>query len=74
MQPHIKHILIATVLLVAGAGFPFLMLVGVVKTTFWLSILSYVASIAGLMLGMYGVSAMVISKRNEREWKDWRDL
>lgn len=73
MRPYVKYLIIATILLFCGAAFPFLMIIRVVPTTFWLSILSYIASVVGLILGMYGVTSMVIAKRNEREWDDWRN-
>lgn len=73
MKPYIKLLIIATILLVCGAAFPFLMIIKVVPTTFWLSILSYVASVVGMMLGMYGITTMVIARREKEEWEDWRN-
>lgn len=74
MQESTKYILIATVLLFAGAGFPFLMVIRVIPTSFWLSFLSYGCSVVGIVLGFYGISGMVIRRKQEDEWEDWRDL
>ncbi|MGB1252119.1 MAG: hypothetical protein ACPG8W_15985 [Candidatus Promineifilaceae bacterium] len=73
MQHHHKILLIATVLLFCGAGFPFLMILKVFPTTFWLSILSYAASVVGFVLGIYGVTTLVLRRKETREWEDWRN-
>ena len=73
MLPHVKILIAATVLLICGAAFPFLMIIGLMPTTFLLSFISYGASVAGLVLGMYGVTTMVIRRRERQEWEDWRD-
>ncbi len=74
MQFSTKILLLATVMLVAGAAFPFLMISKFIPTTFWLSILSYIASVAGLLLGMYGIAAMTTTRRKKDDWEDWRGL
>ena len=77
MYSNTKILIIATILLVCGAGFPFLMIIKVVPTTFWLSFLSYGSSVVGLVLGMYGVTTLVIRRRKADEYaskyEEWRD-
>ena len=69
-----KYIIIATILLVAGAAVPFLILIKLLPSTFLLNFLAYGSSIIGIMLGFYGISGMMIDRRNRDEWEDWRDL
>ncbi|MGC9356538.1 MAG: hypothetical protein ACP5GX_01670 [Anaerolineae bacterium] len=49
-------IIIGTCLLLLGFVLPVMMVVGVFNTTFWLSILSYGASVSGLLLGFLGIA------------------
>lgn len=73
MQFSTKIIILATLMLLAGAVFPFLMVSGFIETTFWLSFLSYGGSVGGLLLGMYGIAMRMISAPPE-EHEDWRGL
>ncbi|MFZ6019415.1 MAG: hypothetical protein ACOYXO_07360 [Chloroflexota bacterium] len=42
-------------LLFFGAAAPFLMILRIWETSFWLSFLSYAASISGLVIGFLGI-------------------
>lgn len=46
---------IGAALLFFGAAAPFLMILRIWETSFWLSFLSYVASISGLVIGFLGI-------------------
>jgi hypothetical protein len=49
-----KLLLGGVVLVTAGAGLPFLMVIRVLAPSFPLAVLSYVASLSGLLLGIVG--------------------
>jgi putative Mn2+ efflux pump MntP len=55
---------IGFVLVLFGFLAPFLMVLGVITSTFTLNFVSYAASIAGLFLGMYGATMYVRINRN----------
>ncbi len=69
-----KIIIIATLLLVTGAALPFLILIKLLPSTFFLNFLAYGCSVLGLVLGFYGISGMVIGRNQKDDWEDWRDL
>jgi hypothetical protein len=50
----IKIILIGFVLVVLGAVLPFLMVIHILESTFFLNFFSYTASLVGLILGIIG--------------------
>jgi len=52
------------VLLVAGVVLPLLMVLQVVKTSFFLSFLSYSATVSGAFLGYLGTLILFIERRN----------
>lgn len=70
----IRYIIIATVLLIAGACLPFLILIRLLPSTFFLNFLAYGCMIVGIMIGFYGISGLVSDRRNRDNWEDWRDL
>jgi hypothetical protein len=49
-----QYIIIGFALVVFGAVVPFLMVLGMIANSFWLSILAYSASVVGLFLGVFG--------------------
>jgi uncharacterized Tic20 family protein len=59
----VQLILIGFVLVVVGAVLPFLMVLGVVKSTFFLNYFSFGASLVGLFLGVIGSARYVRQKR-----------
>jgi uncharacterized Tic20 family protein len=60
----VQMILIGFVLVLLGAVIPFLMTIGVIPAGFIISILSYVASVSGLFLGVLG-AAMYMRGRKD---------
>jgi hypothetical protein len=59
----LKIILIGFTLVVVGVVLPFLMVLHVLKSTFFLNFISYTASTAGLILGVIGAAMNVRLKR-----------
>jgi len=58
-----KLILIGFVLCLSGVIFPFLMVIKVLESTFFLNFLSYTASVLGLFLGIIGAAYYVRENR-----------
>jgi hypothetical protein len=59
-----KIILLGFLLVLAGAVLPFLMVIHLVKSTFFLNFFSYTASLVGLILGIIGSAMYVRIKKN----------
>jgi hypothetical protein len=60
MRIHPKRlILIGFFLVLAGAVLPFLMVIQVLESTFFLNFFSFGATMAGLLLGMVGAATYV---------------
>jgi uncharacterized membrane protein len=55
-------ILLGFVLVVLGFVLPFLMMIQVIPTTFFLALVSYLASFIGMILGIIGVAFYVREK------------
>jgi len=58
-----KIILIGFALAVLGVVLPFLMVLHILKSTFFLNFFSYAASLAGLILGIIGAAMYVRLKK-----------
>lgn len=59
-----RLILIGFFLVLAGVVFPFLMVIQVLESTFFLNFFSFGATMAGLLLGMVGAATYVrLNKR-----------
>jgi hypothetical protein len=58
-------ILIGFVLVVSGVVFPFMMVANYIEKSYWLSFLSYGASLVGLFLGVIGSAYYVREKRKK---------
>lgn len=54
-----KLILIGLLLSLTGVALPFLMVIHVIPSTFFLNFFSFVASMTGLILGIIGASRFV---------------
>jgi hypothetical protein len=61
-----KAIGIGFVLVLLGVVLPFLMVMRILPSTFFLNFFSFGASIFGLMLGMYGAATYVREHRRKR--------
>jgi uncharacterized membrane protein len=59
-------ILLGFVLVVLGFVLPFLMMIQVIPTTFFLALVSYLASFIGMILGIIGV-AFYVRERDRDE-------
>ena len=60
-----KIILIGFFLVLFGFVAPFLMVLGVLKSTFTLSFISHAASVAGLFLGLIGAAFYSATQRKQ---------
>ena len=69
-QPR-RFILIALFLLIAGAVLPFLMVIGVLESSFFLNFITYFASVVGLFLGFIGIAMYIGDARREDDWNDY---
>lgn len=69
-KPH-AFILLALILLVTGAVLPFLMVIGVLPSTFVLNFVTYFASVVGLFLGFIGIAFYVGDARKKDDWQDY---
>ena len=63
-----RMIVIGFFLVLFGFIAPFLMVLDIVKTTFWLNFMSYGASISGLLLGVIGSAYYARLAKKERDW------
>jgi hypothetical protein len=63
LQPG-ELVVVGFLLVTFGCAVPFLMVVRLLEPSFLLSFLSYAASVAGLLLGIYGATTYV--HRNRR--------
>lgn len=68
-QPR-RFILIAIILLIAGAVLPFLTIIGVLESTFFLNFITYFASVVGLFMGFIGIAMYIGDTRKEDDWHD----
>jgi hypothetical protein len=59
-------ILIGLFLVILGVALPFLMVLHVIESTFFLNFFSYGASLVGLFLGLIGSARIVSSRRNKK--------
>jgi len=57
---------IGFVLVVIGVVVPFLMVMKIIPSTFFLNFLSFTASVSGLVMGMYGAAMYVREHRRKR--------
>jgi positive regulator of sigma E activity len=71
MLEHPQRLLIlATVLLLLGVILPFLMVIHVVQSTFFLNFLSFTASMLGSLLGFIGIALYQIRHRHHDDSDD----
>ena len=63
-----KHLLvIATLLMIFGVVMPFLMVLKVVESTFFLNFLSYGSSMLGFFLGIASVAAYGVKQKKKND-------
>jgi hypothetical protein len=65
-----RYIVIGFFLVLTGAVLPFLIVIRLVPSTFFLNFLAYTASVSGLFLGVIGMAMYVGEKRRPKrdEW------
>lgn len=68
-----RFIIAAFFLLLAGAVLPFLMMIGVIESTFFLNFFSYTASAAGLFIGILGIAMYVGKTKKQDNMHDYWD-
>lgn len=56
-------VLLGLVLVLLGAILPFLMVMGILESSFFLSFFSFASSVAGLFLGIIGASMYIRKNR-----------
>ncbi len=61
----VKMILLGLFLVVLGVVLPFLMVLKIIQSTFFLNFFSYAASLAGLFLGLIGAASYVRERRRK---------
>ena len=61
-----QMLIIAVILLVLGVVLPFLMVMDVLESTFFLNFFSYACQVSGLVLGMIGTFSLVKINRDKR--------
>ncbi len=59
-----KMMIIGLSLLILGVLFPFLMVLQVLESTFFLNFFSYACQVTGLFLGVYGILSRIKINRN----------
>jgi membrane associated rhomboid family serine protease len=60
-------IFLGFVLVLLGFVLPFLMMIGEIQTTFFLALISYLASLIGMVLGIIGVAFYVRERDRDEE-------
>jgi hypothetical protein len=61
-----RMITIGLVLMILGIVLPFLMVLDVIESTFFLNFFSYIISLVGMLVASVGAIMWGVSKRNER--------
>jgi hypothetical protein len=64
-----KLIMIGLLMLLVGAVLPFLIVIGEVRSTFFLNFMSYFASVIGLFLGFIGIAMYIGDTRKNDDWR-----
>ena len=67
----LSFIIIAFFMLLAGAALPFLIIIGLLESTFLVNFAAYVLSIAGLFLGVLGIALFVGDTKKRDDWRDY---
>ena len=67
-----RYVVIGFFLVLAGAVLPFLIVLDILPSTFFLNFLAFGASTAGIFLGVIGVATYVGANRRKNR-DDWRD-
>ena len=60
-----RTVILGFLLVLFGFVAPFLMVLRVIPSSFWLSFLSHAASVSGLFLGLVGVSSYITTYKKK---------
>jgi len=71
-MPFNRLIVVGMILVVIGAVLPFLIVLHILPSTFFLNFVAYGASTVGIFLGILGVATHVGEARRKRK-DDWHD-
>ncbi len=66
MRPY-RLFVVGFLLVLAGAVLPFLMIMGIVPASLWLSFVTYISSVTGLFLGILGAATFLAGNRKHEE-------
>ena len=72
MQPW-KMILLGASMMLVSMVLPWLMVLQILRSTFFLNFLSYGLSVAGLFIGFIGMMSMVRIRRTIQKYKDQQE-
>lgn len=61
-----RMVAIGLVLMILGIALPFLMVLDVIESTFFMNFFSYIISLVGMLVASVGAIMWGVSKRNER--------
>lgn len=62
-----RLIAIAVIMLLFGCVAPFLMVIQVVQSTFFLNFLAFTSSVAGLFIGIIGIAQLRVKTKNKED-------
>lgn len=63
-----RYVIIGFFLVLAGAILPFMILAGILESTYWLNCVAYVTSTLGIFLSVIGVAMHVGAERSKDDW------
>ena len=66
-----RLIVIGFFLVLLGAVLPFLIVIRVVESTFFLNFLAFIASTVGIFLGVIGTAMHVGEERRKDDWQNY---
>jgi membrane protein implicated in regulation of membrane protease activity len=72
MQPW-KMIVLGGLMMLVSMILPWLMVLQILRSTFFLNFLAYGLSVAGMMIGFIGMVSMVKIRRAEKKYKDQQE-
>ncbi|MCX8171756.1 MAG: hypothetical protein N3E47_07355 [Candidatus Bathyarchaeota archaeon] len=65
IQREYVEIIVGGVMLVASFLISFLMVIGVIEKSYVLSIITFISSFAGLLIGYHGIYGLIIARRKK---------
>ena len=66
MHNPVRLMVIGTLLMIMGVILPLLMVIEVLKSTFFLAFISYSVSLVGMVLAFMGLASIMTNKRNKK--------